>query len=108
MYRGTTPTIQITISGVQISTLTDIWVTLEQKYGLEMTKKLSAGEIYTEVATNKIRVPLTQEDTLKLKPGTVDIQIRALTNSGGAVAGPIKTINVDQILKDGVIGNGND
>lgn len=108
MFRGTTPNIIISINGVDLSDFTDIWVTFEQDYKVEITKKLSDNQIIVDAELKRVTVPLTQEDTLKfIANNLVHIQLRAITASGTAVASPIKSLSVEKILKEGVINDPN-
>ena len=53
---------------------------------------------------NKLSVRLSQEETLKLKHDCVtEIQIRAKTLDGEAIASQIIQVHTQRILKDGVI-----
>lgn len=55
------------------------------------------------ITEDTIVVMLDQEDTLKFKPGEVEIQIRYVLENGIADASNIIKTTVDQVLKDGVI-----
>ena len=103
MIRGTTPTLTFTLP-VQVSTLSEYWVTISQKYE-NLTINKTSSDCSAEDDT--ITVTLSQEDTLKLigdKP--VYIQIRALTTGGVALATKMWSCPVDDILKEGVISSG--
>ena len=99
MYRGTTPIIEIKVIGIQLDELKNIYVTIKQ-HKQEVTK--TNDEIFIKEG-NKIHVPLTQEDTLKFDNGSVQIQMRATTVDGSAIASNIKTCLMKEILKEGVI-----
>ena len=99
MIRGTTPTLEFTIP-FDTSLLAEAWVTFAQNKAVVLDKQLSE----CQCDANKITVKLTQEDTLKLKHNCLtEIQIRARTVDGNAVASEIMTVSPDRILKDGVI-----
>ena len=96
MRRGTTPTITIT-TDINLSEYT-VFVTLKQG---NISKDFTP---YVEDYT--LSVYLTQEDTLAFEgQKNVQIQVRAIDQSGNAIASNIMTTKVDEILKEGVIAN---
>lgn len=99
MYRGTTPVIEVNVTGIQLSELENIYVTLRQDMQ-EITK--TNDEIIIEEG-NIMHIPLTQEDTLKFDNGSVRVQMRATTKDGHAVASNIKKCLIEEILMEGVI-----
>lgn len=98
MIRGTTPMLVFTLP-FDTGLLAEAYVTFAQKDEVVLEKSLS--DCVTD--GNKMTVKLTQADTLKLKAGFVDIQIRAKTTSGDALASEIITVSAQKILKDGMI-----
>lgn len=100
MQRGTTPTLEIKITGIDVSELESIYVTLKQ-YQKEVTK--TTEDITIDEINNTLYVPLSQEDTLTLARGYVYVQMRAVTKDGLAVASDVKMITMEEILKEGVI-----
>lgn len=99
MYRGTTPTIVINVTGEDFAGST-VYVTLEQG-NLELTKTDAVITPTSEGST--VAVFLTQEETLMFGSGVAKIQIRWIDGSGIAKASPIKNINIDPVLLEGVI-----
>lgn len=99
MYRGTTPTISLTVTGISDLQLHSAYLTINQgRFSLEKT--LDDMTINTDVLT----VTLTQEETLKFTGGLpAKIQLRCLTKGGVAYATKIITVQIEEILKDGVI-----
>lgn len=101
MYRGTTPTNTITVD-LDLRAMT-VFVTYSQGGRVIFEKTNSDITIETE----RILVPLTQEDTLALSAWNrgepVLVQIRAIDALGNAVASNIMTTTADAILKDGEI-----
>ena len=99
MIRGTTPTLEFTLPfGTDI--LAEAFITLSQNGEVVIDKRLS--ECKCEKETLSVR--LAQEETLKLDGQCkTEIQIRARTLEGEALASNIITVNTDRILKDGVI-----
>lgn len=102
MRRGTTPTITLTV-GCDLTDM-NIYVALKQA-GRSVIVKTGDDLIITPVdGGTQIEVTFTQEETLALSVGKVDVQIRA-TQAGGAVAiaSNIASIDVGKILQDGVL-----
>lgn len=99
MIRGTTPLLEFTIP-FDTSQLEVVYITLAQNYEVVMEKTLAD----CTVEPNKLSVRLTQEESLKLCDcHSTEIQIRARTISGEALASAIIVEDTDRILKDGVI-----
>lgn len=105
MIRGTTPTLCFTLP-FKTDTLSCAYVTFSKQ-----GKVMNQGECIFEKTLdecctdgNKLSVTLTQEETLKLDcTCNVEIQVRAKTKLGDALASNIITCDVGRILKDGVI-----
>lgn len=129
MFRGTTPTIHLNVKA-NISFQTDslktdeynmsqVWITF--KHGKEVIT-YEKDRIFVEVvyATDKdgnyilsdgakqvigniLTIKLSQEETLALRTGEMDVQIRCLTLTGNSYASVVKKLMIDQILQEGVI-----
>lgn len=100
MIRGTTPTLEIKITGIDVAELESVYVTLKQ-YQKEVTKQTK--DIAVDEISNTLYVPLSQEDTLSLARGYVYVQMRAVTKDGLAVASDIVMKTMKEILKEGII-----
>lgn len=99
MIRGTTPTLEFLIP-FDTGQLAEAYVTLSQNGQVVLDKALAE----CNCNENKLSVRLTQEETLKLKCSFVtEIQIRARTLEGEAIASQIIRESTERILKDGVI-----
>lgn len=99
MYRGTTPTLEFMLP-VETSILNEAYVTLQQNGETVIEKNI--GECTLD--GNRLTVALSQNETLELEEGVmVEIQVRATTNSGLALASPVIQDSVERILKDGEI-----
>ncbi len=97
MIRGTTPTLTITLSNEL--NFDSYFVTFRQG-GYTVIEKTEAD---TTREGAVITVPLTQEDTLRLRSGTaVEIQVRGKVGDK-AFATSIKRLYADEILKEGKI-----
>jgi hypothetical protein len=99
MIRGTTPKLEFTFP-FEVNTLSDCYVTLAQNNVIVLEKCLAD----CQCGGRTLVVHLTQEETLKLDCNcNTEIQIRAKTISGDAVASNIIVVATEKILKDGVI-----
>ena len=97
LRRGTTPTNTFNVN-IDLREAT-VYVSYAQR-GILLVDKTGTDLFITE---DQIVTTLSQEDTLKFKPGEVDIQIRYVKADGTADASNIIKTTVDQILKDGEI-----
>ncbi len=109
MRRGTTPTIQLTVSNEDGSlcdiTQDDVYVTFVEsgEDGVTFTKR--EDEIDMEVVGNDtvVSIELTQEETLMFKPRRrVKIQLRSKHGDKAQATG-ITKFKVEEILLDGMI-----
>lgn len=101
MIRGTTPTIVYKIAkGLDLTTVTGLEIVFKQTSTM-LVKTLPDAVI--DAAGSTVSVNLSQEETLKFNPGTLQTQIRFDTTDG-VFATPVKNIRVDKILKGGVLG----
>ena len=82
MYRGSTPVYTIYMDGLQFSDLANLQITFTQDHQIMIERSLNDMTIDTKA--NTASFSLTQEETMQLKVGTVDKQIR-LMNGGGTV-----------------------
>ena len=80
MYRGSTPEYFIRMSGLQISDLANMQITFTQDRKTVIERALADMVIDTEA--NTASFSLTQEETMSLKVGMVDKQIRVMDSSG--------------------------
>ena len=101
MYRGTTPQIKLTLdTNLNLEEIANMWVTFKGM-AIEITKTQADCIILNE--DKEIRVNLTQDDTLKLQQGKVRVQVRFRMNSGKAYATSIGELQLNGILKEGVV-----
>lgn len=110
MINYTTPTIQLTVEGVDI-TSDDIYVTLEQG-STELTKK--GNDLTTQTVTHgqvtdtEITFMLTQTESASFDfSRSVSLQVNWITSGGVRSATDIKTIPVMRNLLDEVLEYGN-
>jgi hypothetical protein len=99
MIRGTTPKLEFTLP-FEVATLTDCYVTLAQNDTVLVEKCMTDCQCDGKTLVAR----LTQEETLKLDCDcNTEIQIRAKTTMGEAIASDIFMVDTGRILKDGVI-----
>jgi hypothetical protein len=100
MGRGTTPLYTISITGVPLEDIADIYMTFEQnKSWQELTKHFP--EI-TE-SSGVYSVKLTQAETLAFQKGSGKVQIRLLDVLGNAIKTEIWNMTVSDVLYEEVI-----
>lgn len=100
MHRGTTPTL-VFVTDIDLSHMKTVWATFTQN-NVEITKEAPDMKI----SDSSLSVTLTQEETLRFHYHTgsyCELQVRAMTASGNAIASDIVSIPIDRILKGGVI-----
>lgn len=108
MFRGTTPTIFLDLEDfdteepveMSLQDIVELWVTFKSPT-VEITKTLEDVSINDE--TKSIMVHLSQEETLKLFQGLCDVQVRFRKQNNLAYATTIDKVDVERILKEGVI-----
>ena len=101
MIRGTTPTLQFTISSnITMSDIQEMWLTFAQFGKVIISKTMKDMSIDNGVVT----VTLTQDETLKLKSGRqTNMQLRLLLNDGTALASGVKRFSIGDVLQEGEI-----
>lgn len=110
MITYTTPTISLTVEGVDLSGL-DVYVSLEQG-SKEMVKTgndlIITTETHEQVTDSNIVFTLTQEESASWNLGkSVMVQVNWISSDGVRDATEIKTIGVMRNLLDEVIQYGN-
>ena len=105
MYRGTTPQLEVIVTGVDFAEVAELWLTIGQNGRPIINKDLED----LTIEDNTIYVTFTQEDTLALRAcSSTYLQLRVLMNDGTAIATPVKKLNVNEIIKEGIIGETNE
>ena len=98
MRRGTTPTLSLMIDDVDFNLIEKAELTLRQGGKNVLIKNL---KIYVENAVLQTR--LNQKETLSLKSGDCQLQIKVLFIDGSVAATDIQTLNIQDMLHDEVI-----
>ena len=105
MIRGTTPTLVCTIKKLKLKdiSIAQIFVILKQPT-VEYVFKYTNNEVVVNLEKNTMSVTLSQIQTLSLTADVpLSIQIRMLDSDGVAFATKVRSLSVDDILKDEVI-----
>ena len=99
MYRGTTPSISLSVTGLSDIELHSAYLTVKQR-SVVIEKTLDDMMI----AGDTLEVTLSQKETLRFCAGlNAEIQLRCLSKNDVAYASDVLTVPVDRILKDGEI-----
>ena len=98
MYRGTTPTMVLTVDKISEIEISQLYLSLRQ-FGNIIEKTLED----VELKGNVLYCTLTQEETLSLIKGKVELQVRIKSKSNVAYATNKIQVDVEDILKEGVI-----
>lgn len=103
MYRVTTPTHTFTLP-IDTSECNAIQVTYKQGCNI-LTKEYNDGVLPSGMTLDEkdVIINLTQAETKGFTAGTVDIQLRALTNGGKAYASQHFTVNVSQVNNEDIL-----
>lgn len=102
MYRYTTPTLPITISDLDFSTVSLFRVAIEQN-DVEILKVIDAEDASVDAQHKTINVALTQEETASFKDGFVNVQVRAKLTGGSVLATKVAKLSVDDVLDEVII-----
>ena len=99
MRRGTTPTIELNIKGIEMSQIAEWYITIQQD-SASLTK---TNEDIT-ISGTVINIPLSQEETMLFKQGEAFVQIRAITTEGLRIASAIRKLDdIERIFYNEVI-----
>ena len=102
IIRGTTPTIIINVKDdIDFSQITSTWIFISQRGKVRVDKTIR--DITVNPLERRIKLPLSQEDTLNLKEGDATIQVRILMSDGTALSSFEKEIEVLPTGKEGEI-----
>ena len=101
MYQGTTPIFILTVGDDPTLDLSDksVYVTIRAQDGQLLTK--SNDDL--DITGRRIAVRLTQAETLDMKAGYVQIQVRWIDSEGNAMATKPTAVTVDGVLLKEVI-----
>ena len=98
MRRGTTPTLSLMIDDVDFSLIDKAELTIRQNGKNVLIKNM---KVYVDHAVLQTR--LNQAETLSLRDGECQLQIKVLFKDGNVAATDIQTIYIQDILNSEVI-----
>lgn len=100
MFKGTTPTLIFTLP-FDTSLIKSLYITF---VGSDDEPVLEKAIEDCTLDGSSVKIKLTQEETLSFEESTsARVQLRVLTNEGEAMASKIYSVQINDILKDGVI-----
>ena len=102
MYRYTTPTLPITIEGLDFTEVDYFRIAIELGQ-TELLFVVPADDETVDAETNTIYVSLTQEQTAALKEGLAKVQARIKYNSGAVQATNMASVAVNKVLDEVII-----
>lgn len=102
MYRYTTPTLPITIDGIDFEEVTLFRVAIEQD-DIELLKVINIDDPSVDAERKTIYVSLTQEETASMDDGPVDVQARIKFTNGSVLATNKATLSIKDVLDEVII-----
>lgn len=106
MYQGTTPTLIFTVANYDLSGAT-VYVTFSRNKNILTKSGSPVTVVYDDVNNLSIIIcRLTQEETLAMKQGAVNVQIRFIYSNQQAFATNKASIEVQSVLDKQVISFG--
>ncbi len=104
MFRATTPRHVFYFKGVNPADFKTILITYAQM-GQIVIEKTKADLTFMDPVDGvyKAHLRLSQEESNLFKNGNVNIQVRAVTLFGDAIASEIKNLKVQEVLNDEVL-----
>ena len=102
MYRYTTPTLPITIDGLDFDDVNLFRIAIEQG-NTEILKVVNADDPSVDTEHKTIYVPLTQEETASFKDGMVQIQARIKFENNSVLATNKVSLPVKDVLDEVII-----
>lgn len=101
IIRGTTPTIVINVKDdIDLSQIVETWVFISQQNKIRVDRTTGIEIIPEEM---KMKVKLSQEETLNLKKGDALFQVKILLADQTALATIAQDIDIFEIYKGGII-----
>lgn len=102
MYTYTTPTLPLTITGVDFTKVNYFRVAIKQDdYG--MIKIYNADDPAVDAEHKTIFVPLTQEETSRFEEGPAEVQVRIKFTNNKVLATNKANVSIDDVLDEVII-----
>lgn len=102
-YRYTTPTLPLTISDLDFSTVNKFRIAIEQGDKEIFLFIVDASDPIVDAEHKTIYLELTQEQTSQLSEGYAKIQIRVLFTSGKVLATPKKNVTINDVIDEVIV-----
>lgn len=102
MYRYTTPTLPITIEGVNFAQVDHFRIAIE-KGNTELLYVINANDERVDAQHKTINLALTQEETALFSEGYAQIQVRIRYTGGSVQATEIGSISINDVLDEVII-----
>ena len=102
MYRYTTPTLPITIDGLDFDDVSLFRIAIEQG-STEILKVVNADDPNVDAEHKTIYVPLTQEETASFKNGMMQIQARIKFENNSVLATNKVSLPIKDVLDEVII-----
>lgn len=101
MYRGTTPVLTINVkTDLDLNDVEKLYITFKSTV---CEKSYDETQVALNPEHKTIIVQLSQEDTLEFNKSKVEVQLRMRMLNGKAYASKIANVDMNRILKEGVI-----
>jgi hypothetical protein len=99
MRRGSTPKYQISVSGINVSDMGKIYITIEQD-----TVEFTITDYTLDTNANTITFSMTQEQTLSLTADApTKLQLKFINSAGEVYVSDIAYLTVEETLNEDVI-----
>ncbi len=102
MYQYTTPTLIITVNGIDFSHVATFRVTIQGKNN-KILKIIDVNDSLVNASDQTVRVFLTQEETASLGKGYSEVQLRIITQDDEVFATNKAKTKVDNVYDEVVV-----
>lgn len=98
IYIGTTPTIELQLN-IALDAIESLIISFKQGSKLAIEKNMSA----CKKNGNVLSLTLSQEDTLKFKPGRIQAQVKVKTKGNNVLASPVYVMDAKGVINTEVM-----
>ena len=104
MIRFTTPTFKFYLGDIDRSKIKDVEITFLQHATMaKVEKELVEDNLEFDDETNSIELRMTQEEAGRFEPGSMQVQVRILTQDDAVCASDIVKIKVQPSLSEDIL-----
>ena len=103
MYRYTTPTIPISIEGLDFTLVNNFRIAIEQDDKEMYLFVVDADDPIVDASENTITLKLTQEQTAKIREGFARLQIRVVFNDGTVLATEKARLTINDVIDEVIV-----